>query len=119
MSAARSTSNAVRVPFLDLGPSHAGLKAALLAEISDLVDSGAFTNGPQVADFEREFADYCGAAESVGVASGLDALRLGLLACGIEKGDEVLVPANTFVATAEAVTQAGGVPVLVDVFEDD
>jgi dTDP-3-amino-3,4,6-trideoxy-alpha-D-glucose transaminase len=107
------------VPFLDLGAVHDGLKAQLLAEFADLIDSNAFTNGPQVREFEEAFAGYCGTASCVGVASGLDALRLGLLAAGIAAEDEVIVPANTFVATLEAVTQAGGRPVLVDASEDD
>jgi dTDP-3-amino-3,4,6-trideoxy-alpha-D-glucose transaminase len=110
---------AVGVPFLDLSHSHAPLKNGLLAEISELLDSGAFTNGPKVAEFERAFASYCGTEHCVGLSSGLDALRLGLLARGLEAGDEVVVPAMTFVATLEAVTQAGGVPVVVDVTEDD
>ena len=91
----------------------------LLEDIAGLLDSGAFTNGPPVGQFERAFADYCGTTECVGVASGLDALRLGLLAAGIESGDEVIVPAATFVATLEAVAQAGAVPVVADVSEDD
>jgi dTDP-4-amino-4,6-dideoxygalactose transaminase len=103
------------VPFLDLGPSHEPIKAALLAEFSALIDSNAFINGPQVAAFERAWADYCGSDECVGVASGLDALRLGLIAADIEPGDEVIVPALTFAATFEAVTQAGGVPVPADI----
>jgi dTDP-4-amino-4,6-dideoxygalactose transaminase len=107
------------VPFLDLAPAHDGLKAALLAAISDLIDTGAFTNGPHVAAFEREWAAYCGTAECVGVASGLDALRLALLGLRLEPGDEVVVPALTFIATVEAVTQAGGRPVVVDVSEAD
>jgi dTDP-4-amino-4,6-dideoxygalactose transaminase len=107
------------VPFLDLRPTHAPLKDALLADISDLLDSGAFTNGPAIAAFERAFAEYTGNAYCIGTASGLDALRLGLVANGLEPGDEVVVPAMTFVATLEAVTQAGGVPVVVDVSEDD
>ena len=107
------------VPFLDLGAIHRGLKPQLLAGISKLIDEGAFTNGPPVAAFERAFADYCGTRLCVGVASGLDALRLSLVAAGIENGDEVVVPAHTFVATFEAVTQAGGVPVVVDVGEAD
>ena len=69
--------------------------------------------------FEEAFAAYCGVDHCVGVGSGLDALRLGLTATGIEPGAEVVVPAATFVATLEAVTQAGGVPVVVDVSEDD
>ena len=110
---------ATPVPFLDLGAIHASLKESLLAEIGELVDSSAFTNGPQVTEFESAFADYCGTAHCVGLASGLDALRLGLIAGGIEPGDEVLVPANTFVASFEAITQASGRPIPVDVSELD
>jgi dTDP-4-amino-4,6-dideoxygalactose transaminase len=109
----------VGVPFLDLAPSHRPLKDAVLADIGALIDSGAFTNGPPVAEFESAFAAFAGTAHCVGVASGLDGLRLGLLADGIEPGDEVIVPADTFIATFEAVSQVGGVPVPVDVTETD
>src|SRR5689334_13465348 len=98
---------------------HDALKDELLAGISDLIDGGRFVNGPQVEEFEKAFARYCSTRECIGTASGLDALRLALIAGGIEPGDEVLVPAQTFIATFEAVTQAGGVPVVVDVSEDD
>lgn len=108
-----------RVPFVDLTPVTAPLRDEIVADFRDLLDRGAFVNGPEVAAFEDEFARYCGARRCVGTASGLDALRLGLLAAGIEPGDEVLVPANTFVATFEAVEQAGGIPVAVDVSEVD
>jgi dTDP-4-amino-4,6-dideoxygalactose transaminase len=107
------------VPFLDLRPSHGPLRDALLEEIAGLVDTGAFTNGPQVAVFEEAFAAYCGTHHCVGTGSGLDALRLALLAAGLEPGDEVVVPAQTFVATYEGVTQAGGRPVVADVSETD
>ena len=110
---------AVTVPFLDLAPSHEDVAAPILAEIAALIESGSFTNGPQVARFEEAFAEFCGTAHCVGVGSGLDALRLALIASGLERGDEAIVPANTFVATVEAVTQAGGVPVLVDASETD
>ena len=110
---------AVSVPFLDLSYMHAPLKSGLLADLGDLLDSGAFINGPQVAAFEREFATYCHTSQCVGVASGLDALRLALLALGLEPEDEVVVPAMTFVATLEAVTQARGTPVVVDISPDD
>jgi dTDP-4-amino-4,6-dideoxygalactose transaminase len=110
---------AVQVPFLDLRPVHAGLREAILAELGEVLDDAAFVNGPQVAAFEREFADYTGTAHCVGLASGLDALRLALAALELEPGDEVIVPASTFVATAEAVTQAGGRLRLADVREDD
>jgi dTDP-4-amino-4,6-dideoxygalactose transaminase len=109
----------LHVPFLDLAPSHAPLKAGLVAEIEALIDSGRFTNGPHVAAFEERFAAYCGTAECVGTASGLDALRFALLALDLEPDAEVVVPANTFVATVEAVAQAGARPVLVDVSETD
>ena len=107
------------MPFVDLAPSHAPIAEAVVAEIAELIGSGQFTNGPQVAAFEREFAAYCGVPYCIGLASGLDALRLALLAAGIERGDEVIVPADTFIATFEAVTQAGGVPVPAEVSETD
>lgn len=107
------------VPFLDLAPSHEEIAGPVLDDIADLLRSGAFTNGPQVAQFEQLFADYCGTAHCVGLSSGLDALRLALIAAGLERGDEVIVPANTFAATVEAVVQAGGRPVLVDASESD
>src|SRR5664280_2122225 len=109
----RDRKTAAGVPFLDLGPSHAPLKAAILEEISTLIDSGAFTNGPQVAAFEKAFAEFCGAQHCVGTGSGLDALRLTLIAAGAQPGDEVILPASTFAATLEAVIQAGATPVLV------
>lgn len=110
---------AAPVPFLDLGLIHRPLKAEIVEEIEELIESGAFTNGPQVHEFEEAFAAYCGSRDCVGVASGLDALRLALIAAGIEPGDEVVVQANTFVATLEAITQAGGHPVVVDATDDD
>jgi dTDP-3-amino-3,4,6-trideoxy-alpha-D-glucose transaminase len=91
----------------------------VLEDVEGLLRSGAFTNGPQVAAFEEAFASYCGSTHCVGVASGLDALRLALVGLGLEPGEEVLVPAMTFVATFEAVSQAGGVPVPVDVSNED
>ena len=74
------------------------------------MDTGAFVNGPAVARFEEAFAAETGVARCVGMSSGLDALRIALIAAGLEHGEEVIVPAMTFVATLEAVTQAGGVP---------
>jgi dTDP-4-amino-4,6-dideoxygalactose transaminase len=119
MTIAPAASSGFRVPFYDLGPSSAVFRDALLADIGALLDSGAFTNGPAVREFEEAFGRYVGARTSVGLASGLDALRLALLAGGLERGDEVVVPAATFAATFEAVTQAGGVPVVADVRKDD
>jgi dTDP-4-amino-4,6-dideoxygalactose transaminase len=108
-----------RVPFMDFGHVSESLRAEILAAIADVVETGVFVNGPAVEAFEGEFAAYCGTEFCVGTASGLDALRLALLAAGIEPGDEVVVPAQTFIATWEAVTQAGGVPVPVDISDSD
>jgi len=113
------TMPAISVPFLDLGRMHAPIRDDVLAELGELIDSNAFINGPQVKAFEADFAAYTGASRCVGMSSGLDALRLGLLASGLERGDEVIVPADTFAATFEAVTQAGGVPVPADASDED
>jgi dTDP-4-amino-4,6-dideoxygalactose transaminase len=107
------------VPFLDMRPMHLPIREAVLDEIAAIVDANAYINGPQVREFETSFAAYCGVRECVGVASGLDALRLAFLAAELEPGAEVIVPANTFVATLEAVSQAGLRPVPVDVLESD
>ena len=107
------------VPFLDLGLLHRALKAEIVDEFADLVETSAFINGSQVREFEEAFARYCGTRHCVGLASGLDALRLGLQAAEIERGDEVVVAASTFVATLEAVTQAGGRPIVVDATDED
>src|SRR5438270_176962 len=98
---------------------HAPLKAQILEDIALLIDCNAFANGPDVRAFEHEFADYCGMPFCVGVANGLDALRLGLQAHGVGPGDDVLLPANTFIASFEAVSQVGANPVPVDVAESD
>jgi dTDP-4-amino-4,6-dideoxygalactose transaminase len=109
----------VSVPFVDLRRLHEPLADKLAEAFSSLVASAAFTNGPAVAGFERLFATYCGTSECVGTASGLDALVLGLRAAGLEAGDEVIAPAQTFVATVAAIEQAGGVPVLADINDLD
>jgi dTDP-4-amino-4,6-dideoxygalactose transaminase len=107
------------VPFLNLSEVNGAVATDVLADVAQLLESGAFTNGPHVAAFERAFAAYCGKSECVGLASGLDALRLALTGLGAEPGDEVIVPAFTFVATFEAVSQAGCTPVPVDVQDTD
>lgn len=109
----------ISVPFLDLGATHADLTTEITEAVAELFRASAFTNGPQVSSFEHSFATFCGAERCVGVASGLDALRLILQALEIGPGDEVIVPAHTFVATAEAVSQVGATPVLVDVTDGD
>lgn len=100
-----------------------GQQAEIWEEARELVEraasSGAFVGGEELDAFQREFADYCEADHAVGVGSGTAALHLGLMAAGLRPGDEVILPTNTFFADVEAVRFAGGVPVLVDVRDDD
>lgn len=105
--------------FVDLSHVNSTVARDVLADVAALIATGEFTNGPQVDRFERTFATYCGARECVGTSSGLDSLRLALIAAGVGQGDEVIVPAQTFIATFEAVSQAGARPVVVDVSERD
>jgi len=104
----------MRVPFLDLGAATAELRPQIDAAIARVLDSGWYVLGPEVEAFERDFAAACGAGECVGVANGLDALTLILRAYGIGPGDEVLVPANTYVASWLAVSAVGAAPVPVE-----
>jgi dTDP-4-amino-4,6-dideoxygalactose transaminase len=107
------------VPLVDLQPATEAVREGLLRDVEELLDAGAFVNGPAVEAFEREFAAACGRSFAIGTASGLDALTIGLRTLGLEEGDEVVVPAMTFIATFEAVVHAGGRVVVVDVREDD
>lgn len=107
----------MNVPFLDLDAAHRELRLELDDAYRRVMDSGWFILGQEVEAFEREFADYCGVKHCVTVGNGLDALRLILQGVGIGPGDEVIVPAHTFIATWLAVTAAGATPVAVDVDE--
>lgn len=102
------------VPLVDLAAQHAAIADEVAAGWADVLAHTAFVNGPQVAAFEAELAAYTGVAHCVGVGSGTDAVELALRALGVGPGDECVVPANTFVATAEAVARTGATPVLAD-----
>ncbi|HJQ34104.1 MAG TPA: DegT/DnrJ/EryC1/StrS family aminotransferase [Pyrinomonadaceae bacterium] len=102
------------VPFVDLQAQYRAIRAEVDEAIRRVLDSSAFILGREVEAFERAFADYVGARECVGVSNGTAAIQLALQACGVGAGDEVIVPANTFFATAEAVSTAGATPVFVD-----
>jgi dTDP-4-amino-4,6-dideoxygalactose transaminase len=104
----------MKVPFLDLAASYRELKCEIDAAVAHSLSSGCYIGGPEVDAFESEFAAYCGASHVVGVANGLDALHLALLALDVRPGDEVLVPSNTFIATWLAVSQCGATPVPVE-----
>lgn len=105
----------VEVPFADLAGLHADLKQDVLSRFDELIDRSEFGVGAAVAEFESAFAQWCGRTECVGLSSGLDALRLLLQAVGVGPGDEVVVPAMTFIATFAAVSQLGATPVPVDI----
>jgi dTDP-4-amino-4,6-dideoxygalactose transaminase len=110
-----TTAPTTTVPFVDLRPIYDEVGAEALARISEVVEQGDFVGGAAVAAFEAAWAAYCGRTHAVGVANGTDAIELALRALGIGPGDEVIVPANTFIATAEAVVAAGATPRFVDV----
>jgi dTDP-3-amino-3,4,6-trideoxy-alpha-D-glucose transaminase len=106
------------VPLVCMDSSDPALFGELMAAVEAVAARGAFTLGHEVEAFEQELAGYCGTREAVGVASGTDALALSLRALGVGTGDEVILPANSFVATAEAVSLAGATPRPVDVDAD-
>jgi dTDP-4-amino-4,6-dideoxygalactose transaminase len=107
--------SAQAVPFVDLGPIHDEIASSVVAAMAETVGRGDFVGGRAVDEFETAWARYCERDHAIGVGNGTDALELALRALGIGRGDEVIVPANTFIATAEAVVAAGATPRFVDV----
>ena len=105
----------VRVPYLDLKAQYRGIKPEIDAAIAAVVESCQFVLGPEVAAFEKEFANYCSAAECIAVNSGTSALHLALLAAGVGPGDEVITVPFTFIASVAAVTYCGARPILIDI----
>jgi len=104
----------IRVPFLDLAPPHQEIRSELLDTMTRVLDSNRFVLGREVEVFESAWAKYCDVTHAVGIGNGLDALHLILRAIGVGPGDEVIVPANTFIATWLAVTMCGAIPVPVE-----
>lgn len=105
------------IPFLDLVAQHRALESELVAAFRRALEQASFVGGAEVRGFEREFASFVGLPEAVAVSSGTDALRFAYLALGVQPGDEVLTVPNTFIATTEALTQAGAAVRFVDVTE--
>jgi dTDP-4-amino-4,6-dideoxygalactose transaminase len=103
-----------RIPCLDLKEQHQQIKKEIFAAFEKVYDQTAFSGGSFVEEFEKEFAGFCGTSYSIGVNNGTTALHLAMLALGIGPGDEVIIPANTFIATAWGISHAGAVPVFVD-----
>ncbi|MEL6813555.1 MAG: DegT/DnrJ/EryC1/StrS family aminotransferase [Cyanobacteria bacterium J06598_3] len=102
------------IPFVDLSWQHRPLQADILAVVEQTLGKGDYVLGQAVGEFESEFAAACGTAHGIGVGCGTDAIALGLRACGICAGDEVILPANTFVATLIGIVRTGATPVFVD-----
>lgn len=104
----------INIPFVNLDIQHQAIKAKLETAIHNVINQGDFVLGKALAEFEAAFASASQSAYGVGVASGTDAIALGLTACGIGSGDEVILPANTFVATLIGILRAGATPVFAD-----
>ncbi|WP_406298272.1 DegT/DnrJ/EryC1/StrS family aminotransferase [Embleya sp. NBC_00888] len=107
-----------RIPLVDLAAAHAEVAAEVEAGIARVLATCAFVGGPDVAGFEAEYAEFSGVAHCVGVANGTDAVELALRVLGVGAGAGVVMPANTFVATAEAAVRAGARPVFADVDDE-
>ena len=103
------------VPLFDTSTPVYGLRAELRAAVERVLDSERYILGPEVGAFEQEFAEYCGAAQAVGVANGTEAITIALRAMGVGPGDEVVVPSFTFYASAEAIPATGATPVFCDI----
>jgi dTDP-4-amino-4,6-dideoxygalactose transaminase len=110
-------SNNEKIPFLDLVTPHKELEQELTAVFQKVITTAGFVGGPMVENFEKEFAEYCDAKYCVGVASGTDAVRFPLMAAGVKQGDIVVTVPHTFIATTEAISQAGATPDFVDIDE--
>jgi dTDP-4-amino-4,6-dideoxygalactose transaminase/acetyltransferase-like isoleucine patch superfamily enzyme len=105
------------IPFLDLVTPHVEMEQELVSAFRQCLRTASFVGGSPVAAFEESFAEFCHTSEAVAVSSGTDALRFALMAVGVEAGDVVVTVPNTFIATTEAISQAGGLPEFVDVDE--
>jgi dTDP-4-amino-4,6-dideoxygalactose transaminase len=103
------------IPFLDLVTPHLELEEELIGVFRRALHTAGFIGGPVVAEFEKAFAAFCGVDHSIAVSSGTDALRFALMACGVQPGDVVVTVPHTFIATTEAISQAGAIPEFVDI----
>jgi dTDP-4-amino-4,6-dideoxygalactose transaminase len=107
----------MNIPFLDLVTPHIELERELTEVFHKALRTAGFIGGPVVEEFEKAFASFCDAKFAIGASNGTDALRFALMACGVKSGDVVVTVPNTFIATTEAISQAGALPEFVDVDE--
>jgi dTDP-4-amino-4,6-dideoxygalactose transaminase len=106
------------IPFLDLITPHVALQEELVSVFRQALTSAAFIGGPMVDNFEKAFAEYCSTKHAIAVSSGTDALLFAIMACGVQPGEVVLTVPHTFIATTEAISQAGAVPEFIDIDEE-
>jgi dTDP-4-amino-4,6-dideoxygalactose transaminase len=105
------------IPFLDLVTPHLELEEELTGVFRRALHTAGFIGGPMVEEFEAAFAAFCDTSHAIAVSSGTDALRFAIMTCGVQAGDVVLTVPHTFIATTEAITQAGAVPEFIDIDE--
>jgi len=111
------SNNTNSIPFLDLITPHIELEQELTAVFRQALHTAGFIGGPMVEEFEKAFAEFCGTSQSIAISSGTDALRFAIMACGVRPGDVVVTVPHTFIATTEAISQAGALPEFVDIDE--
>ena len=111
------SNNSNSIPFLDLVTPHVEMEQELTAVFHQALHTAGFIGGPMVEEFEKAFAAFCGTTYSIAISSGTDALRFAIMACGVRPGDVVVTVPHTFIATTEAISQAGALPEFVDIDE--
>jgi dTDP-4-amino-4,6-dideoxygalactose transaminase len=111
------SNNTTSIPFLDLVTPHVELEQELTAVFRQALHTAGFIGGPMVEEFEKAFAAFCGTSHAVAISSGTDALRFAIMASGVQPGDVVVTVPHTFIATTEAISQAGALPEFVDIDE--
>ena len=111
------SNNTNSIPFLDLVTPHVEMEQELTAIFHKVLHTAGFIGGPMVEEFEKAFAAFCGTSHSIAISSGTDALRFAIMACGVKPGDVVVTVPHTFIATTEAISQAGALPEFVDIDE--
>jgi dTDP-4-amino-4,6-dideoxygalactose transaminase len=112
-----NSTNPNSIPFLDLVTPHVEMEQELTAIFHKVLHTAGFIGGPMVEEFEKAFAAFCGTSHSIAISSGTDALRFAIMVCGVKPGDVVVTVPHTFIATTEAISQAGAFPEFVDIDE--
>lgn len=115
----QASGEGIKVPLMNTVAEHGAHRMDIEAVVAEVLNTGDYVNGPRVAAFEQEFAEYCDACHAIGVGNGTDALRIALSALNVGPGDEVVTVSHSFIATVEAIVHVGATPVFVEVGADD